>query len=75
MSLICLFACFRPVESVQRTVSDCMVSLVQLIKAHHLEYVKAALEQLMVRCTEGDAYGTRRGAAFGISAVVKGLGE
>lgn len=61
-----------PSESVQKAVSDCLVSLVQTVKAE--ERTKELLEVLMTRVLEADTYGERRGAGYGIAAFVKGCG-
>lgn len=61
-----------PSESVQKAVADCLVSLVQILKNNEL--IQTKLEGLMDRVMNADSYGERRGAAFGISAFVKGLG-
>ncbi|MEW5303880.1 MAG: hypothetical protein WDW36_006533 [Sanguina aurantia] len=62
-----------PSESVQRAVSSCLAPLVAAMAAQR-EWVEALVLQLMKRLTTGGSYGERRGAAFGLSAVVKGCG-
>lgn len=61
-----------PSEGVQRAVAEGLGPLVQAVKTN--DKVKVIFETLMVRVTEGGTYGERRGAAFGISAFVKGMG-
>ena len=61
-----------PSESVQRSVADCLCPLVTLLKASDM--VKELLESLLVKVVNGETYGQRRGAAFGLSAFVKGVG-
>eukprot|EP01038_Epipyxis_sp_PR26KG_P007132 gene7132-9733_t len=61
-----------PSESVQRSVAECLTPLVQLLKAN--EKIIVLLEKLINWTLEGNTYGERRGAAFGLSAFVKGLG-
>ncbi|CAM9143400.1 unnamed protein product, partial [Chrysoparadoxa australica] len=62
-----------PSEPVQRAVADCLAPLVKatpVLKEKSPELLKKLLEQ----CTTGAKYGDRRGAAYGLSAVVKGQG-
>lgn len=61
-----------PSEAVQIAVSDCLAPLMKtsLVK----EQGPALLKGLLSRCVSGKSYGERRGAAFGVAAVVKGLG-
>lgn len=61
-----------PSGSVQRAVADCLTPLVQSLKGQ--EIAETLLEQLVTMTLEGANYGERRGAAFGLSAFVKGLG-
>jgi HEAT repeat protein len=65
-----------PSEGVQKAVADCLVQLVQVMKssAANSEKAKEMLERLMLSVLEEESYGSRRGAAFGIGAFVKGLG-
>ena len=60
-----------PSHSVQRAVAECMTPLVQhsILTAHAQSY----LTTLFTRLSTGDDYGARKGAAFGIAAIVKGL--
>lgn len=61
-----------PSEAVQIAVSDCLAPLMKtpVVK----EQGPALLKGLISRCVGGKSYGERRGAAFGVAAVVKGLG-
>lgn len=61
-----------PSEPVQIAVSDCLAPLVKnpVVKERGPEL----LNELLGRCVKGRSYGERRGAAFGVAAVVKGLG-
>ena len=61
-----------PSESVQRAVADCLTPLVQSLKG--TEVADTLLESLVMMTLEGATYGERKGAAFGLSAFVKGLG-
>lgn len=61
-----------PSESVQRAVADCLTPLVQSLKG--TEVADTLLESLVLMTLEGATYGERKGAAFGLSAFVKGLG-
>jgi hypothetical protein len=59
-----------PSESVQRAVALCMVPLLPAVKPSAPELSKRLLDTAL----RGETYGERRGAAYGISALVKGLG-
>ena len=61
-----------PSEAVQVAVSDCLAPLMKIpvVKDQGPELLK----KLLSRCVGGRSYGERRGAAFGVAAVVKGLG-
>jgi hypothetical protein len=61
-----------PSGSVQRAVADCLTPLVQSLKGQ--EVAETLLERLIKMTLDGENYGERRGAAFGLSAFVKGLG-
>mmetsp|Transcript_90926 Transcript_90926/g.177994 ORF Transcript_90926/g.177994 Transcript_90926/m.177994 type:complete len:3046 (+) Transcript_90926:19-9156(+) len=61
-----------PSESVQRAVADCLTPLVQSLKGQ--EIAVTLLESLVKMTLDGQNYGERKGAAFGLSAFVKGLG-
>ncbi|KAI9921758.1 hypothetical protein PsorP6_002282 [Peronosclerospora sorghi] len=59
-----------PSESVQRSVATCLSPLMGAMKDHSANI----LDNLLKRVTEGETFGHRMGAAYGISAVIKGLG-
>lgn len=59
-----------PSESVQRSVATCLSPLIPAVKARST----AILDDLLQRSTSGETFGERIGAAYGVSAVVKGLG-
>ncbi|KAJ0409318.1 hypothetical protein ATCC90586_000555 [Pythium insidiosum] len=59
-----------PSESVQRAVATCLAPLVAAVR----ERSPALLSTLLTRATSAETFGERIGAAFGVSAVVKGLG-
>jgi HEAT repeat protein len=61
-----------PSEGVQRAVAECLVPLIQSLKGQ--EIATTILETLMDRTLNGSTYGERKGAAFGLSAFVKGSG-
>lgn len=63
-----------PAASIQKAVADCLVPLVQNVKARAADAVTLQLSNLLTRCLEGQSYGIRRGAAYGLSALTKGLG-
>lgn len=59
-----------PSESVQRAVSDCLPPLMHSQQENAQALVSRLLDQMM----QSDKYGERRGAAFGLAGVVRGLG-
>ncbi|GLD92999.1 hypothetical protein PINS_up001591 [Pythium insidiosum] len=59
-----------PSESVQRAVATCLAPLVTAVR----DRSAALLTTLLTRATSAETFGERIGAAFGVSAVVKGLG-
>ncbi len=61
-----------PSELVQKAVAESLVSLVQVIKGH--DSAKDMLEELIQQSLNSESYGERRGAAYGISAFIKGMG-
>jgi len=61
-----------PSEGVQVAVADCLAPLVARMKGS--EEAKEQFEALLLAITDSETYGERRGAAFGVSAFVKGLG-
>lgn len=62
-----------PSESVQRSVSDCLPPLMKALQTDD-EFVGKIVRDLLDETMHGKAYGDRRGAAFGLAGVVKGLG-
>ena len=60
-----------PSHSVQRAAAECIAPLMQqrILAQHAASY----LSTLMSRLATGDDYATRKGAAFGVAAIVKGL--
>lgn len=64
-----------PVERIQKAVADNLIPVVQTLKPH--EVLSSTLATLLTQVVEKgpqSTYGTRRGAAYGIAAIVKGLG-
>ncbi|KAF3790933.1 eIF-2-alpha kinase activator [Nymphaea thermarum] len=59
-----------PSESVQRAVSNCLPPLMRSKQDDAQALVSRLLDKLM----HSDRYGDRRGAAFGLAGIVKGLG-
>lgn len=59
-----------PSESVQRAVSNCFPPLMKSQEVNAQVLVSRLLNQL----TQSEKYGERRGAAFGLAGVAKGLG-
>ncbi|KAG7381488.1 eIF-2-alpha kinase activator GCN1 [Phytophthora pseudosyringae] len=59
-----------PSESVQRSVATCLSPLMGAVK----DRSTSILDDLLKRVTECETFGERMGAAYGVSAVVKGLG-
>ncbi|CAI9282332.1 unnamed protein product [Lactuca saligna] len=59
-----------PSEAVQRAVSSCLSPLMKSKQEDALSLVTRLLDQLM----KSEKYGERRGAAFGLAGVIKGLG-
>ena len=60
-----------PSEAVQRSVSDCLPPLMASLSE---EERRALVHRLLALVTTGPRYGDRRGGAYGLSGVVKGLG-
>lgn len=67
-----LEALSTPSEAVQIAISDCLAPLMKIPVVK--EQGPDILKDLLARCVRGKTYGERRGAAFGVAAVVKGLG-
>lgn len=59
-----------PSEQVQVAVSECLAPLVKFIKPSIPKLVEELLQELF----HAPKYGERRGAAYGISGVIKGVG-
>jgi HEAT repeat protein len=59
-----------PSESVQRSVATCLAPLIPAVKDKSIDL----LHSLLNKATSGETFGDRIGAAFGVSAVIKGLG-
>ncbi|KAI9068620.1 ARM repeat-containing protein [Trametes sanguinea] len=59
-----------PAEQVQIAVSDCLSPLVQVLKTPPSELI----DRLMDELCNSPSYAARRGAAYGLAGVVKGLG-
>jgi hypothetical protein len=69
-----LAALDTPAASIQKAVADCLVPLVQAAKTKAPAELADRMAALLTRCLEGRTYATRRGAAFGLSAMAKGMG-
>uniref|UniRef100_A0A7E4ZU80 TOG domain-containing protein n=1 Tax=Panagrellus redivivus TaxID=6233 RepID=A0A7E4ZU80_PANRE len=60
-----------PSEQVQRSVAECLPQLVDFIENH----ANDTLESLLHIMEASQSYGERRGAAYGIAAIISGLGS
>ena len=63
-----------PSEVVQRSVSDRLPPLVKSLMAINKSFIEETVAGLLKTCLGGETYGDRRGAAYGLSGCVKGLG-
>ncbi|KAJ1972291.1 translational activator of GCN4, partial [Dimargaris xerosporica] len=59
-----------PSEPVQRAVAECLVSLVGSLQRSVPKWTKTLLQQAL----ESESYAARRGAAYGVAGLVKGVG-
>jgi hypothetical protein len=60
-----------PSEAVQRSVSDCLPPLMASLSEDER---RSLIQRLQTLLTTGARYGDRRGGAYGLAGVVKGLG-
>ena len=64
-----------PSEKVQKTVSKCLEPLMRVYKnSADFDGGRAIIDQLVNTTLRGDSYGDRRGAAWGLAGITKGLG-
>ncbi|KAL1494916.1 hypothetical protein ABEB36_010427 [Hypothenemus hampei] len=59
-----------PSQTVQEAVANCLPHLVPSVKEEAPGYINKLLHQLL----KGDKYGERKGAAYGLAGLVKGMG-
>ena len=67
-----LHALKTPSEEVQSSVALCLSKLMK--KGRTQSRVESILNNLMMECIDGSSLASRRGAAYGISAAIKGSG-
>ena len=65
---------FTPSELVQRSVSDRLPPLIKCLLSTNKSFIEETVANLLQKCLGGETYGDRRGAAYGLSGCVKGLG-
>jgi HEAT repeat protein len=59
-----------PSQTVQEAVGNCLPPLIPSVKEEAPGYINKLLHQLL----KGDKYGERKGAAYGLAGIVKGMG-
>ncbi|XP_053693190.1 eIF-2-alpha kinase activator GCN1 [Sabethes cyaneus] len=65
-----LAALATPSQQVQESVANCIPHLIPSVKEQAPQMVRKLMQQLV----KSEKYGVRRGAAYGIAGIVKGLG-
>ncbi|XP_055638459.1 eIF-2-alpha kinase activator GCN1 [Toxorhynchites rutilus septentrionalis] len=65
-----LAALSTPSQQVQESVANCIPHLIPSVKDQAPQMVKRLMQQLV----KSEKYGVRKGAAYGIAGIVKGLG-
>ncbi|KAL9109002.1 MAG: hypothetical protein Q9227_006242 [Pyrenula ochraceoflavens] len=59
-----------PSESVQYAISGCLPPLIQLVKSEGAKLIPEMMDQLL----KGKSFAERRGAAYGLSGLISGMG-